>query len=88
MTEKRDLPKWERVKAKPWHLMDPQYGRVSEVTLQERLDLCRACPQLIKLTQQCKQCGCHMPSKAKLPHAICPLNKWLQADIDSVEDLG
>jgi hypothetical protein len=86
MSNKNDIPKWNRVKARPWHLIDPQYGRVSEAVFEERLAICRACPQLIKLTQQCKKCGCNMPLKTKLPHATCPLNKWGQAEIDHIEN--
>jgi hypothetical protein len=41
-----------------------------------RLEICLECPELIKVTKQCKQCGCVMPGKVKLLEATCPLNKW------------
>lgn len=41
-----------------------------------RLDICRSCPELIKFTLQCKQCGCFMAIKTKLQGATCPIGKW------------
>lgn len=42
----------------------------------ERMEICNSCPRLIKLTKQCKECGCFMNLKTKLTHAKCPLAKW------------
>jgi hypothetical protein len=42
----------------------------------ERLDICRDCPHFIKLTNQCKKCGCLMQLKAMIPNAHCPIKKW------------
>jgi hypothetical protein len=44
--------------------------------------MCKACPELIKLTTQCKKCGCFMDAKTELPHAECPLGKWGRVNID------
>jgi hypothetical protein len=41
-----------------------------------RLEICEVCPSLLKLTHQCKECGCFMKLKVKLETATCPLGKW------------
>ena len=61
---------------KPWDLLNPNKPRASEELYTHRLDICDTCPSLIQLTQQCKECGCIMPLKAKLKDATCPLGKW------------
>ena len=43
---------------------------------QNRLRICEQCDFYIKLTQQCKKCGCFMKIKTKLKNATCPLQKW------------
>jgi len=72
---------WEKYKQKlgttrPWDLLDPSVPRASVGVASARLEICLECPELIKVTKQCKQCGCVMPGKVKLLGAICPLNKW------------
>ena len=42
----------------------------------ERMSICETCPSFIKLTTQCKECGCIMKMKTKLEQAVCPLGKW------------
>jgi hypothetical protein len=49
---------------------------IEESIANERLSICKACPELIKLTTQCKKCGCFMAAKTKLKMATCPLGKW------------
>jgi hypothetical protein len=49
---------------------------VDEQTQKERLDTCLNCERLIKLTTQCKECGCFMHIKTKLPQSTCPIGKW------------
>jgi hypothetical protein len=61
---------------KPWDLFNPNKKRSEEELYTYRLDICDTCPSLIQLTQQCKECGCIMPLKAKLKDATCPLGKW------------
>lgn len=61
---------------RPWDLMNPKIGRVDEETYTKRLDLCLNCEHLIKVTTTCRQCGCFMKEKCKLPHASCPVGKW------------
>lgn len=43
---------------------------------QHRYSICQACPEFIKLTTQCKKCGCFMKVKSKMKLAVCPLGKW------------
>jgi hypothetical protein len=62
--------------ARPWDLFNKNIEKVGEQISGERLDICKACPELIKATNQCKQCGCIMTLKTKLPNASCPLGKW------------
>jgi len=71
--------KWQEYKEKqgvtPWDVVNPN----TEWDLEEgkkRLDICKSCPELIKLTKQCKQCGCFMGVKTKLKEAQCPIGKW------------
>ena len=42
----------------------------------QRFEICKACPELIKLSKQCKKCGCFMAIKTKMQAATCPLGKW------------
>lgn len=60
---------------RPWHLLDKQ-NYVDDSIAKNRLEICKACPELIKLTTQCKKCGCFMTAKTKLKAAQCPLGKW------------
>ena len=62
--------------ARPWDLFNKKIQRVTEEIANERFEICKACPQLIKLTNQCKKCGCLMHAKTKLPNASCPIGKW------------
>ena len=41
-----------------------------------RYAICQECPELIKVTKQCRRCGCFMVAKTKLANATCPLGKW------------
>lgn len=75
------ISKWEEWKAslgetRPWHLLDPNQYTEDENLAKERLLVCHQCPELIKATAQCKQCGCFMTVKTKLTKASCPLGKW------------
>lgn len=61
---------------KPWDLLNPNIDRSTKETVDKRLSICYKCPELIKFTAQCKQCGCFMKLKTKLKKASCPLGKW------------
>ena len=81
MNESGKKSKWQQYKenlgeSRPWDLLNPSIDFVPEDVMQSRLDICKACPELIKLTNQCKKCGCLMHLKTKVPHATCPLGKW------------
>lgn len=75
------MSKWDEWKkaqgeTRPWHLLDKdQYIKDPKIA-EDRLAICKACPELIKLTTQCKKCGCFMAAKTKLKGAACPLEKW------------
>jgi hypothetical protein len=64
--------------ARPWDLYNKNLGRVSEAAYEERMEICKACPNYISLTHQCTKCGCIMNAKTKLPNAVCPIGKWGQ----------
>lgn len=61
---------------RPWDMLNPNEGHVSDEKAAERFDICKSCPELIKLTKQCKSCGCFMVLKTQLEKATCPLGKW------------
>jgi len=72
---------WERYKknlgaTRPWDLINPKIHAVPVKVSGERLAICLECPELIKLTKQCKKCGCFMVAKTTLPEAECPIGKW------------
>jgi hypothetical protein len=60
----------------PMDMLDPNSPRVSLEISSARMSLCNSCPELVKLTKQCKKCGCFMAAKTKLEKAVCPLGKW------------
>lgn len=64
--------------ARPWDLFNKNIGRVETEIAEKRFAICKECPAYVKLTHQCKECGCVMNAKTKLPNASCPLNKWGQ----------
>ena len=70
--------------AKPWDLINPNIGRVSQDVLEKRLSICSSCEHFIKLTKQCKKYGCFMRLKGSLPHAECPVGKWGKEDSDVI----
>ena len=49
---------------------------VEDSEADRRFDLCLSCPELIKMTKQCRKCGCFMALKTKLEGATCPIGKW------------
>ncbi len=44
--------------------------------ISERLEICKNCPRLFKPTYTCRECGCFMQIKARIPSQKCPLGKW------------
>lgn len=80
MTENNERP------ARPWDLFNKNIGRVQTVVAEKRLAICEECPRFIKATTQCKECGCIMKLKTKLPNASCPLGKWHEEQISYKEE--
>jgi hypothetical protein len=66
--------------AKPWDMITSDF--VDQETYEKRLSECFSCDRLIKITTQCKECGCFMMAKTKLPHAFCPIGKWQSVEKD------
>lgn len=72
---------WQEYKNKlgntrPWDIFKQEAYNTDEQTAIDRYAICLECPKLIKITKQCKECGCVMPLKVKLKEAVCPLKKW------------
>ena len=70
---------WKEYKARlgttrPWDIVYGEKADDAEESM--RYSLCMDCPEFIKPTTQCKQCGCFMKVKVKLKHATCPIGKW------------
>ena len=42
----------------------------------ERLSICEDCDTYKASTRQCKECGCFMKVKTRIPSSQCPLGKW------------
>lgn len=61
---------------RPWDMINPNVPRATDEEAENRFNICSKCPELIKATAQCKQCGCFMKAKVKLKEATCPLLKW------------
>ena len=72
---------WQKYKEKigdtrPWDLISSDTEWANKEESEKRFDICKSCPKLIKLTKQCKECGCFMAAKTKLEAATCPIGKW------------
>ena len=81
MTENENLNPLQQWKqnlgeTRPWDIINPNTEWADEAKALERYEICKACPELIKLTKQCKKCGCRMQLKTKLELASCPVGKW------------
>ncbi len=61
---------------KPTDIFNPNTEWVEESVASARYSICQSCPELVKLTKQCKKCGCFMAVKTKMEKAECPLGKW------------
>jgi len=71
---------WEKYKQKlgnsrPWDALNAENYTDAE-TAMNRMRICLDCPKLLKITKQCKECGCFMNLKTRLTNATCPLGKW------------
>jgi hypothetical protein len=76
-SEKTPWQIWkESNSVKPWDLLNPNQPRATEELSSSRYDICSGCEHFIRLTTQCKKCGCFMAAKTKLQKATCPVGKW------------
>lgn len=81
------LTPWQRWKknlgeTRPWDLLSNNpVNFVNDEIADKRLAFCSECPYLLKISYQCKLCGCFMKAKAKLAHAECPIQKWGKEDV-------
>lgn len=76
-----ELSPWQQWKqnlgeTRPWDLVSPSAEWATDDIAEQRYSICQQCPELLKLTKQCKKCGCFMAAKTKLLKAECPLGKW------------
>lgn len=76
-----ELTAWQKYKqnlgeTRPWDLLNPNTEMLTDEEAAERFSICKSCPELIKLSKQCKKCGCFMVAKTKLKAATCPIHKW------------
>jgi hypothetical protein len=72
---------WQQYKenlgeTRPWDMLNPNVDRVSDEEHTRRFAICKACPELLPVTNQCKKCGCIMNLKTKIEKATCPIGKW------------
>lgn len=83
---------WQKYKQKmgdtrPWDILNPNEPRANDEESNERLEICKQCPEFISATTQCKQCGCIMKLKTKLAEAECPLKKWDKLNYDTTSKI-
>ncbi len=74
------MSKWEEYKKKlgdtrPWDALDSAKHTDGDIA-HKRMEICDACPRLIRATKQCRECGCFMALKTKIANAVCPIGKW------------
>jgi hypothetical protein len=72
---------WSEYKKKlgstrPWDVLDPNVKKSTEDESTTRFNICLSCDRLMRVTNQCRECGCFMNLKVKLKDATCPLGKW------------
>ena len=60
----------------PFSLLNMHNYLKDENVSSERMSICEQCEFLIKITKQCRKCGCMMSLKTKLKDASCPIGKW------------
>jgi hypothetical protein len=73
--------KKEVKEVRPWDLLKGRSEFTKKEVVDERLSICKQCPEFFSATKQCKLCLCIMPAKAILANASCPLHKWEATDI-------
>lgn len=44
--------------------------------MNEKYEICKQCSSFNSNLKTCKECGCFMPAKTKVPKTTCPIGKW------------
>lgn len=44
--------------------------------METRMPMCNLCPNKIKLTNTCRECGCFLPAKTRVKDEQCPIDLW------------
>jgi membrane protease subunit (stomatin/prohibitin family) len=73
--KKNNVRRQETGVVRPWDFVNPETEYASEDAQQSRYSICENCPHLT-VAKTCTQCGCFMPAKTRLKHAVCPIEKW------------
>lgn len=72
--------RWEEYREKngstPIDILNPLTKKVDSSISDYRYEICKTCPELVKISNQCKKCGCFMSLKTKIESSKCPLGKW------------
>jgi hypothetical protein len=72
--------RWQEYKEKngvtPLDMLNPNTKKADSETAEQRLNICKGCPEFMQITSQCKKCGCFMSLKTRLESAHCPIGKW------------
>ncbi|QDU09836.1 hypothetical protein [Gimesia aquarii] len=60
--------------------------KVSDITYQRRLEICRSCASCDLGRMVCLEmnCGCKLARKARWRSEVCPLNRWPSSSDDCV----
>lgn len=71
----------EKLKARTEEVIEIVKDKVDSVIIddeirEQRLEICKTCPNYIHATSTCKRCGCFMVAKTHLSSAECPIGKW------------
>ena len=72
----KESDKSPQKEVRPWDFLNPSTEYLSDLESSKRLEICKACPDLIPVINQCIRCGCFMNLKTKLKAASCPIEKW------------
>ena len=77
----------EQKPARPWDIFNRNQEKLVGDLKKQRLSICHQCDRLIGKLNICKECGCQMDLKTSLPHAECPLKKWVAVNVSFKEEL-
>lgn len=57
-------------------LSEVEFNLDKENYAQQRLEICKQCPNLVGPLNNCLECGCFMNIKVRIYSANCPIGKW------------